>query len=117
MFKVPNKHRLRDHPLLGSTDSAGNNGCFIFHYKGYEIKCIASDGAGWEHVSVTIDRKRTPSWEIMCHVKDIFWDEEDCAFQYHPPKSQYVNCHPYCLHLWRPINVEITIPDRILVGI
>lgn len=116
MFKVPNQFRLKNHPFLGSDDSFRNNGFFIFGCKGYQVKCQASDGLGWEHVSVTIDRKRTPPWEVMCYVKSLFWDEEDTVLQYHPPKSDYVNFHPYCLHLWRPTEMEIPVPAPLLVG-
>jgi len=116
MFHVPNQHRLRTHPELGTDDSYGNNGFFTFWFSGYEVYCQASDGIGWEHVSVTFNRKRTPPWEIMNHVKDLFWDEEDVVIQIHPPKSQYVNHHPYCLHLWRPIGVSLPLPDPIMVG-
>ena len=116
MFHVPNQHRNRTHPLLGSNNACGNNGCFIFPYEGYEIYCIASDGLGWEHVSVSINRKRTPSWEIMCRVKNLFWDDEDTVIQFHPPRSEYVNCYEYCLHLWRPVGMKIPLPDSRLVG-
>jgi len=117
MFHVPNEHRLRTHPILGSSDNYGNNGFFLFNYKGYEVGCQASDGMGWEHVSVTINRQRTPTWEIMAYVKDLFWDEEDTVIQFHPPKSQYVNCHPHCLHLWRPVGKSLPLPSPIMVGI
>jgi len=117
MFHVPNQYRLRTHPILGSDDSFGNAGFFIFNWRGYEIRCQASDGFGWEHVSVTINRDRTPTWEFMCYVKDLFWDEEDCVIQYHPPKSAYVNCHPNCLHLWRSTEFEIPVPEPMLVGL
>lgn len=117
MFHVPNKYRERRHPLLKSDDSIGNNGFFIFERDGYEIRCQASSGMGWEHVSVSINRSRTPSWEQMCIVKDLFWDKEDTVIQYHPPESKYVNCHPFVLHLWRPLDFEIPVPDTILVGL
>lgn len=102
----------------------GNNGFFIFpHYKisDYEIRCQVSDGLGWEHVSITIGAKnknatRCPTWDEMCWVKDQFWDDTETIIQYHPPKSKYISCHPFCLHLWRPIDFEIPIPDTILVG-
>lgn len=116
MFHVPNKYRLRTHPTLGSDESYHNNGFFVLPWRGYEIRCQASDGEGWEHVSVTINRDRIPNWEIMCFVKETFWDEEDTVVQFHPPKSQYVNCHPNCLHLWRPTEVTLPVPDPILVG-
>lgn len=116
MFKVPNEFRNRTHPRFRSTELEGNNGLFVFEFKGYVVDCIASDGEKIEHVSVTINRKRTPSWDIMCHVKDLFWDEEDLVVQFHPPKSQYVNCHLYCLHLWRNDQIqEIMLPDKMLI--
>lgn len=116
MFHVPNKFRLRKHVFLGSDESYGNNGFFVFPYKGYEIRVMASDEYGWEHCSVTINRKQTPSWDMMCFVKNMFWDEEDAVFQIHPPKSKYVNEHEYCLHLWRSTEKDFPIPDPLLIG-
>ncbi len=52
MFHVPNQYRIKNHPLLGSEDGNGNN-----EWHGLEVKCQASDGLGWEHVSVSINRK------------------------------------------------------------
>ena len=76
---------------------------------------IASEEMGWEHVSVSRS-DRSPTWEEMCQVKDLFWDDTDCVIQYHPPKSDYVNNHPYCLHLWRPIGIELPRPPSFFVG-
>ncbi len=116
MFKVQEKNRLKNPPNgLISNELYGNNGCFIFSFECYEIFCIASDGLGWEHVSVTINRKRTPSWEIMQFVKEQFWDDEDVVIQIHPKKSEYVNNHLYCLHLWRPKGTNIQTPNNIMV--
>jgi hypothetical protein len=119
MFHVPEKARITKavHKQYGTDESAGNNGLFVFSYIGYEVRVIASDGLGWEHCSVSINRDRTPTWEVMCAVKDLFWDAEDTVIQFHPKKSEYVNCHPYVLHLWRPTEKEIELPDSILVGI
>lgn len=120
MFHVPNKYRIRSvkkHPMLASDDSYGNNGLFVFDHGAVIVNCIASDGEGWEYVSVTLNVKMNPPWEIMNHVKNLFWDKEDCIVQYHPPESQYVNNHPYCLHLWRKIGYDFPIPESILVGV
>jgi hypothetical protein len=115
-FKVPNKYRVRD-GIGRSTDVIGNNGAFLVNLKhGQTVFVIASDGAGWEHVSVS-RRDRCPTWDEMCQVKDMFWDTEDCVVQFHPPRSEYVNMHPNCLHLWREVGAEFRIPDSILVGI
>lgn len=117
MFHVPNRHRIRGDGDYASDDSYGNNGAFYIPTKiGTVVTTIASDGLGWEHVSVSL-QNRCPNWIEMSQVKDLFWDDEDAVFQFHPPKSLYVNQHPYCLHLWRPIGIEIPIPDPILVGI
>jgi len=114
-FHVPNRFRMRV-GRSGSDDSIGNNGAFLLKLPRSQILfVIASDGLGWEHVSVS-RRDRCPTWEEMCQIKDIFWDEEDCVVQFHPPRSEYVNIHPNCLHLWRQAEVEFPMPDSILVG-
>ncbi|MES2367677.1 MAG: hypothetical protein V4563_17505 [Pseudomonadota bacterium] len=114
-FHVPNKYRLLTGPL-GSDASYGNNGKFFVKREiGAPFQIIASDGEGWEHVSVSLP-SRCPTWEEMCFVKDMFWDGEDCVIQFHPPKSEYVNHHPYCLHLWRPTTGEIITPPTEFVG-
>ena len=117
MFHVPNQYRVREHKILGSNNEAGNNGFFMFAWRGYHIRVQASDGFGWEHCSVTINRNHTPSWEIMSLVKALFWDAEDCIIQYHPPESKYINMHPHCLHLWRKTGYEFPLPDGILIGV
>lgn len=70
---------------------------------------------GWEHVSVST-RRRCPNWVEMCFVKDLFWDAEEAVAQFHPPRSRYINNHPYCLHLWRPKHVVLPLPPDHLVG-
>lgn len=114
-FKVPNKYRVRD-GVGRSTDAIGNNGALLVKLKhGQTVFVIASDGFGWEHVSVS-RHDRCPTWDEMCQVKDMFWGDQDCVIQYHPPRSEYVNLHPNCLHLWRQIGANIPMPDSILVG-
>ncbi len=115
-FHVPDKWRIRS-GRLASDDSFGNNGAFFVPgvRGGPVLAVIASDGDGWEHVSVSTPT-RCPTWDEMCRVKALFWDDEDCVLQYHPPKSDYVNFHPFCLHLWRPIGTEILRPPAALVG-
>jgi len=72
---------------------------------------IFSFGGGWDHVSVSYVN-RCPTWDEMCYIKNIFFDEEECVVQYHPPKSEYVNNHPYCLHMWKPQNQELPTPPK-----
>lgn len=77
---------------------------------------IFTSSMGWEHASVSQPNK-TPSWEIMCRVKDIFWTEDECCIEYHPKKEDYINNHEHCLHIWKPIGVELPMPPSIMVGI
>lgn len=107
--------------MMHSHKDDGPNGCFVVRTLTRKLYCIASNGAGWEHVSVhgvypSSGSEFTPSWEDMCLIKQLFWEDEDCVLQYHPRKSQYVNCHPHTLHLWRPVNAEIPEPETILIG-
>lgn len=119
MFKVPEQYRVRA-GILTSTQDDGCNGFFLLPNMTKngkpKLTISVSDGAGWEHVGVSLSF-RTPTWEEMQYVKMMFWDEDDCVVQFHPPKSQYVNCHPFCLHLWRPTSSSIQAPPAILVGI
>lgn len=114
-FKVPNVWRVRTGPMK-SDDRSGNNGAFLIQVpNGPQLNVVASCGAGWEHVSVST-HYRTPTWDEMCFIKDIFWDSDDCVVQYHPRKADYINEHPYCLHLWRPIGKKIITPPTWMVG-
>lgn len=96
------------------------NGVFRVYVDGRSFFVIASNGGGWEHVSVSPcnrKRKNCPTWEEMCAIKDMFFEPEERVVQYHPPKSEYVNNYEYCLHLWRPIVDEMPFPPSIFVGI
>ncbi len=120
--------RVRTGP--NATDpSWGFVGAFIFHPERgekTELRVIASDGrdehgrvyedlGGWEHVSVST-ATRCPTWDEMCRIKDLFWTEDEAVLQFHPPKSEYVNNHQFCLHLWKP-PYPVVLPPSILVGI
>lgn len=111
MFKVPERFRITGGAgPYNSSFMDGNNGAFwIPGPCGEHLKVIASDGMGWEHVSVS-KRRHTPNWREMSFVKDMFWGPEDLVVQFHPPKSQYVNVHHNCLHLWRKIGFEFPLP-------
>lgn len=82
------------------------------------IRVVCSPGADevpWEHVSVSL-QTRCPTWDEMCWIKDLFFEDEETVLQFHPPKSEYVDFHPFCLHLWRPIHFEQPTPPTIAIG-
>lgn len=84
----------------------------------YDLSCSEGMKAyPWQHVSVSIlNQCRCPTWEEMCHIKDLFWNEDEAVIQIHPAKCDYVNNHKYCLHLWKPIYKPLNLPPSILVG-
>lgn len=112
-FHVPEKSRVIKGGM-GSSEKDGNNGFFLI-YAGRQFRVIASDGGNWEHVSVSLDN-RCPTWEEMCLIKNVFWDDEDYVVQFHPPKSQYVNVHSFCLHMWRPAGRNFETPPTWMIG-
>lgn len=124
-FKVPNEHRLRS-GLYGSDDSLTDGGAFMVpgpslgpsvRPNGRLLRVIAGVGFGWEHVSVSVDaEQRCPTWEEMDHVKRMFWDDSDCVAQLHVPRSDWINMHPYTLHLWRQVGHEWARPASWMVG-
>lgn len=125
---------------LASDASYGNNGAFMVnvyrHHQGglrilepdsipasiltgntkpYTLGIVVSDGAGWDHVSVSL-QSRCPTWQEMSFVKDLFFEPHEAAMQLHPPQSEYVNHHEYCLHIWRPHDKRIPLPPSEFVG-
>ena len=114
--------RVQTGPFASDSTFGGYGAFFVAGPCGEELKIIASEAdkddtvsAGWEHVSVSIKR-RVPNWQEMCFVKDLFWAEDELVVQFHPPRSEYINNHPNCLHLWRPVDNHIRLPPSVLVG-
>jgi hypothetical protein len=101
-------------------------GAFYLRHPGkghYRFAVIATDGLqggeGWEHVSVHVcdvnGSERLPGWAEMDHLKDLFWEPSETVVQYHVPKTDHVNVHPFTLHLWRPTGAEMPRPPQLLV--
>ena len=92
---------------MASNKSYGNNGAFLIPSPQKKVlTVIVSDGGGWDHCSVSMPN-RTPTWKELCFIKDLFWEPEETVIQYHPAKSEYVNDHPFTLHLWKPQHIRI----------
>lgn len=71
----------------------------------------ASSDEGWDHVSVS-RKKRTPTWGEMEQIRDLFFKPEEVVMQLHVARSNHINVHPHCLHLWRPHSVDIPLPPK-----
>lgn len=122
MRRNPTKHieqyRIRE-GAWGSDSSAGANGAFLIPRNGILLKVIASDGVDWEasglslpvweHVSVSV-QVRCPTWEEMDWVKRLFWRDDETVLQLHVPRDRHINFHGTCLHLWKPVGVDILLP-------
>ena len=99
-------------------DIPGYNGKYQVNYYG-EIRRVYEKSRKTKTLT-PYQKKRCPDWDEMCKLKDMFFEEDECCVQYHPPKSEYVNNIPYCLHIWRPIEEytgKLPVPPSILVGI
>ena len=125
-FPIQSLERARDLAaeleFFGECFAGTGIGIFNFLRDRVILRIVSSHDPEWEHVSVsakeTVKRGgRCPTWEEMCWVKDLFWDPEEVVMQLHPPKSEWVSNHRYCLHLWRPVQLEIPKPPAIYVGI
>jgi hypothetical protein len=82
---------------------------------GHPLNVIAASNVGWDHVSVS-RTDRCPTWEEMEFIKHKFFQGHETAMQLHVPASDHVNAHPFCLHLWRPLQGAIPRPPSFLVG-
>lgn len=106
-FRVVNDWVIKN---FGSPGDSGN-GFFIVRSNedNLPLRVVAASDFGWDHVSVSRE-DRCPLWSEMCYIKDLFFRENDIVIQYHPPKNQYVNIHPHCLHLWRRRGLRQNMP-------
>ena len=92
---------------------------------GVKLRVMATSGANldpdhgplyaWDHVSVSLPN-RTPNWAEMAFVKSIFWGDDETVMQLHVPAAEHRNLHPYCLHLWKPLNERIPQPPPDMVA-
>lgn len=60
---------------------------------------LRPEGEAWRHVSVSCE-DRLPSWDEIKRVRYEFFPADAEVIQVLPPKAEYRNCHPFCLHLW-----------------
>lgn len=103
------------HPTLGSTSKGDHWGFFDFMRGTRKIAVMVGDGSGWDHVSVSM-ANRCPTWDEMCWVKNLFFEPDETVLQYHPSVEEYVNLHPFCLHLWKPHGEILPKPPTWMVG-
>lgn len=87
--------------------------------KGHGLAIIISidtrEDEDWIHVSVS-RKSRVPSYEDLCLVKQDFIGDDREAYQKFPKASEHVNTHPYCLHLWSPLDGRKVTPDFRIAG-
>jgi hypothetical protein len=67
------------------------------------------DGREWLHVSTSF-ADRLPTWDELKDVKMMFIGGKRKAIQVFPPVSEYVNTHPFTLHLWCCLTEDV-LPD------
>lgn len=108
-MNFPEQYRIMGRP--------GHSGAFRFKKAGVQYRMIASNEMGWDHVSVSLDKRRCPFWEEMQMIKALFWSDDETVIQYHPAKEDYVNNHEFCLHLWKPQGVYIPKPPTVMIGV
>jgi len=115
-MKYPDKHRFKGASPWGTNNGDKMGLFYITTKKGAPLKVLASTpDSEWQHVSVSLPH-RCPTWKEMCMVKDLFWNDDETVVQFHPPKSEYVNNHSHCLHLWKHSFGHVTPPSE-LVGL
>lgn len=105
---------IRNHLRFQERQRGADGGNGWVTIKGKTFVVVYSNGGGWDHVSVSLPN-RCPTWEEMCAIKDIFFNEDECCIEYHPAKKNYVNFHPYCLHIWKSQEKTIPTPPTIFV--
>ena len=68
------------------------------------IDKLEHSGTEYIHLSASHHNK-LPKWDELGIVKDIFIGDKE-AYQIFPIKSEYVNLHKYCLHIFSRLDGE-----------
>lgn len=110
-----NHLRFRDEAfmeyIVGATDELFGTFWVKSPVDGAGLKVLASNGHGWDHVSVS-RRNRPPNWPEMDHIKRLFFLPGEVAMQLHVAVEDHINNHPNVLHLWRPHHDSIPLPPK-----
>jgi len=94
---------IRGLPVTEGTTS-WRKGSIKILYSPKELHTETDLGDGhWKHLSIS-HPKRYPFWHEILDARYAFFDDGDTVCQILPPKSEYVNLHPNCFHLWSPIR-------------
>ena len=80
------KEEIQNNPKLRNIELSMDGGRADIHIGGWDGSVIWSNGAGWEHCSISPYAKRIiPSWSDMCQLKDVFFNDDESVIQIHPP--------------------------------
>ena len=79
MKTIDEIRKTRNLFIEAETDNAGMGGYYYDVISGKNLNFIFSYQMGWEHLSVSMPSK-TPSWDQMCRMKDIFWNKDEACF-------------------------------------
>lgn len=117
-LKMKDFAEIKEDKRLRNIVKGEDGGKADIHIGGWDGSIIWSNGAGFEHVSVSPYKKNiVPQWGDMCNIKDIFWKDDEAVIQIHPKKTEYVNNVENCLHLWRCTYRETPLPPSCLIGL
>jgi hypothetical protein len=112
------EYRQHTKEVLEHFGSSGDENCgvFVLPYPrtGASLKCVASSGHGWDHVSVSL-LNRCPNWFEMDFIKRTFFHPSEVVMQLHVGEADHISIHPYVLHLWRPHLGLIPLPPKVMV--
>lgn len=91
----------------------GHDG-YLWYNRKKGLSVIASvsfeeDNRQWLHLSMAHTR-RVPTYYELCYLKRHWAGEEHKCIMIFPPRSEHVNFHPNCLHLFCCLSEDI-IPD------
>ena len=113
------RFRLKTDRIVQLFGSVGDDTAGAFEARsprsGEKLFIVASTGEGWDHVSVSC-QKRCPTWEEMSYVKRLFFLPGEVAYQLHVGEADHINFHENCLHLWRCLDAEVPLPPPGLIA-
>jgi len=70
---------------------------------------VSNDGGLW-HLSIS-RKDRLPNYDEVKYARYAYLPDDITVAQLFPPKTDFVNMHQFCLHLWELAAPELWLPS------
>jgi hypothetical protein len=99
-YQLPSKYKKVDRAFIGQ-EYQRSDGMKVVE----TTEVHQPENYHWHHVSCSFADK-LPSYEDLQEIRKVFIGEGMTSVMIFPPEHQYINYHPFCLHLYACLDAD-----------